>query len=287
MQIAIEELGSTPKICPNCNGDSPRAIFDKTGKTFFRCTECSLVFVHAIYPEFVTDIDHLSSTYEFEEVVKPKAGLRKKMDAWLKHMEPHRKTGKLLEIGCGQGIFLQYAKDAGWDVTGVDVLEPVVEVARGKRGLNVHLGELVQANLDSDTYDACFMSEVIEHIIDPVPLMTEIRRVLRPGGVAVFSTGNACSWTALFRGANWEYYRFAGHMHIRFHSPESARALSRVAGYESVDSYTHGFAFGEGKELKGRWYKLPAKIVQALLSPIVLLLGRGQRLVCVFHAPRD
>ncbi|MFT5197992.1 MAG: SAM-dependent methyltransferase [Planctomycetota bacterium] len=285
MQRAIEQLGTKPKVCPICDGAEPHPIFDKTGKTFYRCTQCQLAFVHAIYPEFAEDVDHLSTTYEFEEAIKPNARQRKKMDAWLKRMAPHKKTGKLLEVGCGQGIFLQYAREAGWDVTGVDVLAPVVEVARSKRGLNVHLGHLEPAQLDADQFDACFMSEVIEHIVDPVPLMTEIRRVLRPGGVSVVSTGNACSWSALFRGAKWGYYRFGGHLHIRFYGPGSARALAQKAGYKSVDVHTHGFAFGEAKEMKGKWYKLPAKVVQGLLSPIVTVLGRGHRLLCVFHAP--
>ncbi|MFT6042506.1 MAG: 2-polyprenyl-3-methyl-5-hydroxy-6-metoxy-1,4-benzoquinol methylase [Gammaproteobacteria bacterium] len=283
MQAAIEELGVEPEACMLCGAPKPEPFFEKSGKTFFRCSSCEFVFIHAIYPEFVEDTDHLSSTYEFETVLKPNSRQRQKMDVWLKHLSPKRTQGELLEIGCGQGIFLQYAQEAGWKVQGVDVLGPVVEVAREQRGLNVFHGELAEANFETNSFDACFLSEVIEHIVDPIELMSEIHRVLRPGGVAVLGTGNACSWSAKFRGPKWRYYRFGGHLHIRYFGPNNAKYLSEKAGFQSIEVHTHGFAFGESCELKGQWYKGLAKVVQGLLSPFATLAGRGHRLLLVFH----
>jgi SAM-dependent methyltransferase len=238
--------------------------------------------VHDIYPEFVADTEHLEHTYVFDRL--DSAGHKKtvKYDEFLGRLEPHRKLGRLLEIGCGQGMLLERARDAGWRVQGVEILEPVALRAR-ERGLEVFLGTLEEARFPAGSFDAVTMTEVIEHIVDPVPLLTEVARVLRPGGVAALATGNARSWAARLRGGRWEYYRFGGHMHIRFYSPPAARALARAAGFARVECHTRGFAFLEAKEMRGQWYKPFLKLLQAPISPLATAAGAGHRLVMMFH----
>src|SRR5262245_15144192 len=231
---AIQELGPEPRRCLVCGGGGFERLFQRAGKWFWRCRGCELVFVHDIYPEFVADTQHLEHTYVFDRL--DSAGRKKtvKYDEFLGRLEPHRKLGRLLEIGCGQGMFLERARDAGWRVQGVEILEPVARRAR-ERGLEVFLGTLEEARFPAESFDAATMTEVIEHIVDPVPLLAEVARVLRPGGVAALATGNAGSWAARLRGGRWEYYRFGGHMHIRFYSPPAARALARADGFERVE----------------------------------------------------
>ena len=279
---AIAELGSEPRACLLCGAARFERRFQRAGKWFWRCASCTLVFVHDIFSEFVTDTETLGQTYVLDrlDVAGPKKTV--KYDRFLARLEPRKKLGRLLEVGCGQGLFLARAQELGWRVQGVEVLAPVAARAR-ERGLEVFLGTLGEARLPAASFDVLVMREVIEHIVDPVPLLREAARVLRPGGVAALGTGNAGSWAALLRGGDWPYYRFGGHMHIRFYSPRSAVALARAAGFARVTCLTSGFAFRENEELRGCWYRSLLKLAQAPLSPLATVAGRGHRLVMEFE----
>lgn len=279
---AIAELGPEPRACLVCGSTRVGRRFRRDGKWFWRCRACTLVFVHDIYPEFLEDTAGLSAQYDFEHLAQAGARKREKYAAFLELLEPQRGAGRMLEVGCGQGLFLEHARDAGWSVQGVEILPPVARRAR-ERGLEVFLGTLEEARFAAASFDVVVLREVIEHIVDPVALMRAIRRVLRPGGVAALGTGNAGSWAARVRGRRWSYYRFGGHMHIRFWSPRSAAALARAAGFARVACHTRGFAFRENGELAGRWYRPLVKLAQAPLSPLAGALGAGQRLVMLFH----
>lgn len=282
MARAMAELGAEPRRCVVCAGAAFERLFERSGKWFWRCRACTLVFVHDIYPEFAEDTGHLETTYEFGALARAEGRKAHKIALALRALEPHRRTGRLLEVGCGQGLFLEHAARAGWRAEGVDVLVPVVEMARA-RGLTVFAGELADAGLPRDAFDVVTMSEVIEHIVEPVALLREVQRVLRPGGVAVLGTGNAASWAARLRGRGWPYYRFGGHLHIRFYSPESARALGRAAGFGAVECQTSGFAFREAEELRGRWWKPLCKLAQGPVSTLARACNSGHRLVMTLH----
>lgn len=284
LQHATELLGERPERCFLCSHKEQVALFQSSGKVFWLCSGCSLVYVHDIYPEFV---QRPRGEPALEALSQPPKRRRKKFDQWLKQMAGLASSGpgagRLLDVGCGQGEFLAYAAAAGWQVEGVDVDPLRIALAREQRGLQVFEGELHEAAYPSESFDVVFMSEVIEHIVDPVPLMQEIHRILRPGGIAFLRTGNGRSWAARLRGAAWDYYRFCFHGHIRYYSPGSARALAHASGFESVEVQTHGFAFMESAELKQRWYKLPVKLAQGMLSPLVGPLGGGHRLRMIFQ----
>ena len=269
-----------------CAGTSFARLFERSDKWFWRCEGCDLVFVHDIYPEFIDDTQHLDETYHFDRVAVAKPSNARRYAELLDEFARERELNRLLEVGCGQGLFLEQCRNAGWGVRGVDVLPPVAEIARSERGLEVHTGELHGAEFPDESFDVCFMSEVIEHIVDPVRLMREIHRVLRPGGIALLGTGNAHSWSARWRGPKWAYYRFGGHLHIRFYSPRAAEALAGAAGFESVTSHTRSFAFLEADEMRGKWYKPFAKIAQGVISAFAGPLGAGHRLRMKFRRGR-
>ncbi len=102
--------------------------------------------------------------------------------------------GRLLDVGCGSGRFLTLMRDAGWEVQGVEPDPVSAQIARDRHGIPVTAGTLPQAAFPDRSFDAITMNHVIEHVADPLALLAECRRVLRPGGNVVVVTPNVRSF---------------------------------------------------------------------------------------------
>jgi SAM-dependent methyltransferase len=108
-----------------------------------------------------------------------------KLQALLDRLEPFRKTNRLLDVGCSAAFFLKLARDRKWDVQGVEVSDFGVTFSREELKIPVFQGFLQDAHFPSESFDAAFGSHVIEHVANPVTLLQEMRRVLRPGGALI------------------------------------------------------------------------------------------------------
>jgi SAM-dependent methyltransferase len=101
-----------------------------------------------------------------------------------------RASDRVLDVGCGAGHLL--ARVPAGRRVGVDLAHVLLRRARGRLGANVALaqGDAVELPFLSDTFERVYCSEVLEHLPDPPAALGEIRRVLKPGGVAVLSVPN-------------------------------------------------------------------------------------------------
>jgi len=98
-------------------------------------------------------------------------------------IRPYRPAGKLLEVGCAAGSFLNYARRSGYEVAGVDVSEWAARTAAEQFGLQVRVGRLFEAGYPEASFDVAFLGDLLEHEPDPLGLLLEIKRVLKPHGL--------------------------------------------------------------------------------------------------------
>ena len=99
----------------------------------------------------------------------------------------------LLDVGTSTGIIDNYLADYFSSVVGLDIDEQAIEYARRthqKPNLAFNLGDALNINFPSDSFDVVICSQVYEHVPDPRRMMDEIFRVLSPGGVCYFAAGN-------------------------------------------------------------------------------------------------
>lgn len=127
---------------------------------------------------------------------------RRRIDLEFRHLPRPWPGACLLDVGFGDGAFLERARSAGWQVTGVDFDPATVEAAR-KRGLDVYEGALDSLGGGAGPYDVITLSHVIEHVHDPRALVREIVRRLKPGGLAWIETPNLASSGHRRFGAAW------------------------------------------------------------------------------------
>lgn len=163
------------------------------------------------------------------------------------------KPGKLLGVGCGSGARLVYLAELGWHVEGQEV-DPICAAIAEQNGMKVHLGSLDSLNLPAESYDAIVMNHVIEHVSEPVKLLTACHRLLAPGGLLISVTPNGNSYGHHIFKFHWRGLEPPRHLFI--FSQKSLRILAQSAGFENPHTWTtavnaHHFALGSFNLLYG------------------------------------
>lgn len=143
----------------------------------------------------------------------------------------HVPGGRLLEIGCGSGEFLQRMQWLGWTVEGVD-FDPAAVAAARSRGLNVHEGRVEQLGYHDAGFDAIVLSHVIEHLHDVQGLLRECRRLLRPNGHLVVVTPNTRSLCCRLFGRNWRGLEPPRHLYL--FTPHALALVAKQAGLHVI-----------------------------------------------------
>ena len=192
---------------------------------------------------------------------------------------------RFLDVGCNLGHFLHaIAHTSGWEVYGVEISPEAVAYAREHLLLDVRCGELTDANYPDQFFSFIRISNVLEHVRNPVDFLKECRRILRPGGQLYLSVPNGLVDSAglvnYFQCEKKPPRSKDGHL---FFFPKDA--LNRIfndTGFEIVSAYTYGIrrglrALGRYPQ-KSHWknpYRLPDKISE---QKGIILTPRPKRL---------
>ena len=135
--------------------------------------------------------------------------------------------GELLDVGCGNGEFIDRMRSLGWKVSGVDPDSSAVAHARN-RGLEV-FGDLVSDIPACNQFDVITLNHVVEHAVDPVDLLRECRKRLRPStGRLIVTTPNISSLGHWWFKGYWRGFEVPRHF-ILF-SESALRECARQAG---------------------------------------------------------
>ena len=146
---------------------------------------------------------------------------------------------RVLDLGCGEGRFAAELSRAGADVTAADVAEEPLRRARAAvPGLDARLLPLQGAwPLDDVAFDVVWAGEVIEHVADTAAWLSEVRRVLRPGGNLLLSTpGHPFALRARLAVSGRAFARHFDPVgdHLRFYTRASLTDALETFGFERV-----------------------------------------------------
>ncbi len=136
--------------------------------------------------------------------------------------------GRLLDVGCGGGLFAACAKRVGWDVQGLDPNPAAVEAA-ARYGVSVRTVTIEESGFDANTFDIIYSNDVIEHVLNPIKAFNEIDRLLAPKGVLILSTPNGDR--ALLRRKRWGGFQ-SSLEHLWYFNKRSLKCFCRMANLE-------------------------------------------------------
>jgi 2-polyprenyl-3-methyl-5-hydroxy-6-metoxy-1,4-benzoquinol methylase len=122
--------------------------------------------------------------------------------------------GRLLDVGCGNGVFLARMKSLGWEAVGVELDEKAANVAKTELDLDVFIGTLEAAGFADESFDVITLNHVIEHVGDPIELLCQCRKLLRKGGRVVVTTPNADSLGHKIFQENWRGLEVPRHLMV-------------------------------------------------------------------------
>lgn len=195
------------------------------------------------------------------------------------------KPGKLLDVGCGNGVRLARLRSLGWDVYGQDVDPVAVAFARETLGIEAQLGRLEDMPFGEKSFDCITLNHVIEHAHDPVALLKESRRLLKVGGLLVIVTPNANSFACRHFGPFWRGLEPPRHIHI--FSPKTLLTTAVKAGFKVSGSSTtvaNAKTFGLASLLIRNGGSFPRTLRGRLESEIYTL---GYLYLSIFKHSRD
>lgn len=208
-----------------CGSSQSRLALRKDGFDIVKCADCGTGRT------IVSDFDpalHYNEGYFNGDVYPDYKGsqdtLRREFRSqanFLKSILPN--GGKLLEVGCAYGFFLQETK-AHFVVYGFEMAQAAVDFCHQSGLPNVQQGAVSQDYLDQHgPFDAIVMLDTIEHIEDVRGTATMLAKHLTPGGVFLVTTGDWDSGPAKRTGLNWRL--LTPPLHLWFFTPKGLTAM--------------------------------------------------------------
>lgn len=114
----------------------------------------------------------------------------------------YKSNGKLLDIGCGNGAFLSFMKEIGWNTFGIEISQKAVDIA-SLNGHNIFTGNLLDAKYPDNYFDVITLNNVLEHLSNPTTEIEEINRILKPKGELIICVPNFSSFSSRIFKNNW------------------------------------------------------------------------------------
>jgi ubiquinone/menaquinone biosynthesis C-methylase UbiE len=234
-------------VCGNTNLTKALTCKDfvATGESFdlHRCQSCSFLFtnprpsVSEIGPYYQSDryVSHAGDKGNFSFMYKVYDVVRDySINQKLRLIKSYHKTGKMMDLGCGLGYFLDgVVKDNTFDVLGVDISQEAIDYVKNKFGYNVK-NETELDSMDAHSFDAITQWHVLEHVHMLNERMQQLKRLLKPGGTMFIAVPNSNSWDAKKYKEFWDGYDVPRHLY--HFNQKSFNLLMEKHGFKVVDT---------------------------------------------------
>lgn len=209
-------------ICPVCEYPNAQKKWELTDRLFgtteerfplFECSGCGLLFQDSARVAGRL-ADFYPAGYWWESKGGALSALERHYREWMVRHDhvrflhgifPQPGGVRLLDIGCGSGLFVDQARATGFDAWGLEAAGRAVEVAHREGNRWVTAGDEtgLKAETEAERFDVITLFHVLEHVVDPFKYLRRVQKLLRKPGHLVVQVPNRSSWQARLFGPRW------------------------------------------------------------------------------------
>lgn len=220
------------RTCPACGASDERFLFYKSGGTYVGCNACQMVYLNPVFKDEILE-RYYRTNHQLQGATVAAdlgfyAGLYKKGLQEIERVVGAQ--GRILDVGCSTGNFLDIAKAAGWHTSGLELNHVEAQEAKAK-GHAVQEQLLAAASFD-ERFDAISLWDVFEHIKDGLGFLQQAKPLLSENGVVFLQSPSRDALAA--RILQEKCNMFDGLEHVNLFGIDSINSLCARAGYELV-----------------------------------------------------
>lgn len=235
--------------CPWCESENNSVFLELkdyflTQEDFkiYECDECKLLFTTPCPPpseigKYYKSVDYLSHSEEKKGIIPfiyknvKKINIKNKFNIVKEHCK--KNDINLLDIGCGIGDFLLYAKEHNCNITGIEPDADARKISEKKLDIKVFQPEELQ-NLSDESFDVITMWHVLEHVADLKTEIYHLERLLKKDAILVLALPNYKSFDAEYYKDKWAAYDVP--RHINHFSKTSIKNIFEKSNLELIDT---------------------------------------------------
>ena len=241
----------------------------------FRCSSCGFMQC--------TNLNDVVKYYESLEDTSYEEGRESRSlqsEKIISNLLSYKSSGRLLDIGAGSGILVEKANEKGFQAEGVEPSTWLSDQAK-KLGLTIHNTTLPIDGFES-SFDVVTLIDVIEHVSNPVEVLTQVYDILAEDGVGILVTPDASSLMARLLGWKWWHYRVA---HIGYFNLSNLKLAFAEANLQVIEVkrpswyFTIGYLAVRVQVYLPSWIKIP---IPSFLTKTVVPLNLGDSLLVYF-----
>jgi hypothetical protein len=209
---------------------------DKVFYSYHRCRACGILFCRDFFTP--AQLDALYAQMPDNTAGVPLAAMRRTQAGYFRALRRHSDlTGEFLEVGPDIGLFTECAVREGrygkfWLFEPNAAVKGTLERVVAGRPHVVHAGMFDFNRIPDGALSAAVMIHVLDHIVDPKPVLAALKKKLSPSAVLLFVTHDESSLLAKLTRARWPAYCL---QHPHLFSPRSMTALLEAAGYKVLE----------------------------------------------------
>lgn len=208
-------------------------VISERGPTYgqiVQCKRCNLVYAN---PR--DNVDDIINNYTMVKDEKYFSEWRAREAVFLRGLRLIEKytagEGRLLDLGCFTGIFLNLIRRNNWSTLGIEPSKWAVDYGRNKLNLRILQGRFEDFGFDDEFFDVVTMWDVIEHFPDPKSTLSLLNKKLKKGGILYLTTLN---FDSIFRKLFGRKYWFFERMHIYYFTPRTIRRMLEECNYKVI-----------------------------------------------------
>ncbi len=228
--------------CPYCGTETATPLFREYGSIAVVLCDCSQIYTspRLTNPETVYWGDQEAYCREAGLIFEGRAGHHRDRNYLeeLQFIERFRSSGSFLDVGCNMGMLLRLACERGWAGVGVEPSPSLSSIAQDRLGLQVLNCFLQEVPISHNgTYDVVALSDVFEHVSDPLGMLAEATRLLKPDGILYVKVPNALfnvfkQRMSELRGSPPQHGVWDSYEHVVHYTDRTLRRMLSKGGFE-------------------------------------------------------